>query len=185
MGAVQPLIHGLVNCAGTALARTAVSKKGTPHDRESFEWLVKLNLTGNFMLACQVAARMAKNEPINGERGSIVNVASVAAFDGQNGQCAYAATKGAIAALTLPMARDLGHHGIRVNCVAPGVFNTALTEGWEGTVVGNSLAAQQVFPHTRFGHPDEFGHTVVYLMENSFINGETIRVDAGVRMPKL
>eukprot|EP00397_Hematodinium_sp_SG-2012_P062074 GEMP01083175.1.p2 GENE.GEMP01083175.1~~GEMP01083175.1.p2 ORF type:complete len:251 (+),score=72.32 GEMP01083175.1:30-755(+) len=157
-----PQVHGLVNCAGTGLSISSVNKKGVMHDMESFEWLVKLNLTGNFSLACKAALKMTKNEPVDGERGAIVNVASVAAFDGQNGQCAYSATKGGIAAMTLPMARDLGRYGIRVNCVAPGVFDTAMTVGMDGSYVGNALKKQQVFPNARFGKAEEeFGHTVV------------------------
>jgi len=180
-------LHGLVNCAGTGLAMQVVDRKGKVHDISAYEWLVRLNLIGNFSLASKCAGIMAKGEAIDGEKGCIVNVASVAAFDGQNGQSAYTGTKAAMAAQSLPMARDLAKHNIRVNCIAPGIFSTALTEGFEApdSKVGNSLRSQQVFPNTRFGTPAEFGHLVVFLNENGFMNGETIRIDAAIRMPKL
>jgi len=182
-----PEVHGLVNCAGTGLATQVLNKKGRTHDLIGYDFLCKLNLTGNFSLCVKAAEKMSKNEPIDGERGAIINVASIAAFDGQTGQCAYAATKGGIVAMTLPMARDLGKFGIRVNTIAPGVFSTPLTAGFdvEGHKVGDGLKRQQVFPDHRFGQPHEFGHIVIFLMENSFMNGESIRIDGGVRMPKM
>lgn len=180
-------LHGLVNCAGTGLAMQTVDKKGKVHDIGAYEWLVRLNLIGNFSLASKCAGIMAKGEVIDGEKGCIINVASVAAFDGQNGQVCYTATKAAMSAQSLPMARDLAKHSIRVNCIAPGIFSTNLTQGFDEPEhkVGKSLRGQQVFPNTRFGQPAEFGHLVEFLTENGFMNGETIRIDAAIRMPKL
>jgi len=180
-----PEVHGLVNCAGTGYQSATVSRKGKVHDMGPFEWIIKLNLLGNFSLASKVAGKMAKNEPVDGERGVIVNVASVAAMDGQNGQAAYSGSKGGIVALSLPMARDLSHFGIRVNCIAPGVFSTPLSSGLIGTNIGKGLLNAQAFPNERFGTGQEFGHAVVFLLENGFMNAECIRLDAGTRMPKL
>merc|ERR1719273_1279155 len=127
---------------------------------------------------------MLKHEPdSDGQRGWIVNVASVAAFDGQVGQAAYSASKGAIVAMTLPIARDLGHHGIRICTIAPGVFATAMGKAIPQKVQ-NNLKAAVAFP-PRFGVPDEFARMVEFIASNNYLNGETIRIDGGIRMPKL
>jgi NAD(P)-dependent dehydrogenase (short-subunit alcohol dehydrogenase family) len=179
-------LQGCINCAGGAIPAKTVDNKGRPLKMDNFEWTIRLNLIHSVAMSAKCAARMIKNE--DEEKGVIINVASVAAFDGQNGQVPYSAAKGGIVGMTLPMARDLGKQGIRVNTIAPGVFATPLTAGMEsdaGKRVGDSLKGQQVFPNKRFGLPDEFAHCVTFIVENSFLNGETIRLDAGIRMPKL
>ena len=182
-------IDGCVNCAGTGMGQLTVNRKGRVHSAEDFEFIIRLNLIGTFVTAAQCAGIMVKNEPENadGERGVIVNVASVAAFDGQNGQAAYSASKAGVAGMALPMARDLGRRGVRVNTIAPGTFSTPLTApiDHEESKVGQSLISQQVFPTSRFGSPPEFAHTVCFLVENTMMNGECIRLDGGIRMPKL
>jgi len=179
-------LEGCINCAGGAIPAKTVDNKGRPLKMDNFEWTVRLNLIHSVSMSAKCAARMAKND--SEEKGVIINVASVAAFDGQNGQVPYSAAKGGIVGMTLPMARDLGSKGVRVNTIAPGVFATPLTAGFEsdeGKRVGDSLKAQQVWPNKRFGLPHEFAHLVTCIIENQFINGETIRLDGGVRMPKL
>lgn len=196
-------IHGCINCAGAGIAMTTIDKRtGEPHDISSFEFIIKLNLIGTFSVASKCAAIMARQEPLtpDGERGVIVNVASVAAFDAQNGQAAYAASKAGVVGLTLAMARDLARYGIRVNTIAPGIFDTPMSSAMKsdaGRRVGEVLMKSQVryyifhysshqcFPRDRFGNPSEFAHLVAFLITNSFMNAETIRIDAGIRMPKL
>lgn len=184
-------VDGVVNCAGAGLAMSTIDKRsGEPHDMGSFEFIIRLNLIGTFSIASKAAAIMAKQEPDNsdGERGVIINVASVAAFDGQNGQAAYAASKGGVAAMTIAMARDLSRAGIRVLTIAPGIFATPMTAPMlteAGKRVGDPLMKAQCFPRERFGSPAEFGSLVVEMSRNAFLNGETIRLDAGVRMPKM
>merc|ERR1712048_1280751 len=132
---------------------------------------------------------MAKNEPVDeeGERGCVITVASVAAQDGQNGQAAYAAGKGGILSMSLPIARDLGKRGIRINCILPGVFDTPMTAPLKQfrPEVYKNLAASNVFPNTRLGLPEEFAKMAVAMLENKYMNGESIRVDGGIRMGKL
>eukprot|EP00039_Didymoeca_costata_P001723 m.54567 g.54567 ORF g.54567 m.54567 type:complete len:262 (+) comp10935_c0_seq2:105-890(+) len=182
-------IDGVVNCAGTGLGMTTINKEGEPHDMDSFEFIIRLNLIGTFSVAAKCAAHMAKNTPNEeGERGIIINVASVAAQDGQNGQAAYSASKAGVVGMALPMARDLGSRGIRVNTICPGIFDTRLTAGFKtsgGKRVADNLRKAQVFPPHRFGDPSDFGHTVVYLVENVMMNAEYIRLDGGIRMGKL
>merc|ERR1712072_480660 len=123
-----------------------------------------------------------------GERGLIVNISSIAAFDGQDGQASYSASKAGVVGMTLPMARDLGKRGVRVMCVAPGTFATPLTAGFEtpaGKKVGDNLKAAQLFPNSRLGVPEEFAHLAAAILENKMLNGETIRLDAGIRMARL
>jgi len=178
-------IDGCVNCAGVGSARSTVDKKGKVHDVGTFEFVVKLNLIGTFSVASKCAGIMAKQEPgEDGERGVIINVASVAAIDGQNGQAAYSASKAGVVGMSLPMARDLGHYGIRVNVIAPGIMRTPMTDMMPDKL-RNSLAASQVFPNKRLGSPDDFASLAQHIIENRFINGECIRLDAGVRMAKL
>lgn len=170
----------LVNCAGIATAERVLGRAG-PHTLESFERTLAVNLTGSFNMIRLAAAEMAGNEPgSDGERGVIVNTASIAAFDGQKGQAAYAASKAGIAGLTLPVARDLASLGIRVNAIAPGVFLTPMLESL-GAEVQQSLAADVVFPR-RLGRPEEFAALVRFLIEASYLNGETIRLDGALRM---
>ena len=171
----------LVNCAGIGGAAKTVSR-GAAHDFGLFEKTLRVNLMGSFNCASQVAARMVAAEPIgrDGARGVIVNTASVAAFDGQVGQVAYAASKGGIVAMTLPMARDLADKGIRVCTVAPGLFLTPLLDELPQEVQA-SLGAQVPFP-SRLGEPGEFAALVCHITQNAMLNGEVIRLDGAIRM---
>ena len=173
-------LHGLVNCAGVAPAEKVLGRNGA-HGLDSFRRTVEVNLIGSFNLLRLAAEAMAKNTPNpGGERGVIINTASVAAFDGQMGQAAYAASKGGVAALTLPAARDLARSGIRVMCIAPGVFETPMMAGMPQEV-RDSLAANVPFP-PRLGRPDEFAALVRHIVENPMLNGEVIRLDGALRM---
>jgi len=177
----QGALHVLVNCAGIGPAAKTVSR-GAPHDPDLFARVIGVNLTGTFNCASQGAALMLENVPLgpDGERGVIVNTASVAAFDGQVGQIAYAASKGGIVGLTLPMARDLAGHGVRVVSVAPGLFRTPLLQGLPQEVQ-DSLGAQVPFP-SRLGAPSEFADLVAHVVANPMLNGEVIRLDGAIRM---
>ncbi len=173
-------LHGLVNCAGILGAARIVGREG-PHDLALFQKVVEVNLIGTFNMLRLAAAVMAKNEPTaEGERGAIINTASVAAFEGQIGQAAYAASKGGVASLTLPAARELARFGIRVVTIAPGIFETAMM-GAAPEPVRQSLAGQAAFPQ-RFGRPDEYAQLVQQIIENPMLNGCTIRLDGAVRM---
>lgn len=172
----------VVSCAGVGWASRTLDKTGKPHDLDLFKTVIGVNLVGTFNVLRLGAAAIAKTEALeHGERGVIVNTASVAAFDGQIGQIAYAASKGGVAAMTLPAARDLAPTGIRVVTIAPGIFDTpmlgALPEDKRA-----ALAADVVFPK-RLGSPDEYGALVVAIAENGYLNGETIRLDGSLRMP--
>lgn len=171
----------LANCAGIGGAAKTVSR-GTAHDPALFERVLRVNLMGAFNVATQVAARMVAADPVDadGARGVIVNTASVAAYDGQVGQVAYAASKGGIVAMTLPMARDLADKGIRVCTIAPGLFLTPLLHELPPEVQA-SLGAQVPFP-SRLGDPREFAETVLHIAQNKMLNGETIRLDGAIRM---
>lgn len=172
----------LVNCAGIGTSGRIVDKDGTPHDAALFELTVRVNLIGTFYCASQAAAGMAASDAIttDGGRGVIINTASVAAFDGQIGQLAYAASKAGVAGMTLPMARDLASAGVRVMTVAPGIFDTPMLQGLPGDVRA-SLGAQVPFP-ARLGTPEEFAALVVQCVENDMLNGETVRIDGAIRM---
>jgi NAD(P)-dependent dehydrogenase (short-subunit alcohol dehydrogenase family) len=173
-------LHGLVNCAGILGASRIVGRDG-PHDLALFERVVRVNLTGTFNMLRLAAAAMATNQPNpEGERGVIVSTASISAFEGQLGQAAYAASKGGVASLTLPAARELARFGIRVVAIAPGIFDTAMMQA-APDAVRESLAAQAVFP-ARFGLADEFAQLVQQVIENPMFNGTTIRLDGAVRM---
>ncbi|AVO55322.1 3-hydroxyacyl-CoA dehydrogenase [Ectopseudomonas mendocina] len=173
-------LHGLVNCAGIAPAEKVLGRNGA-HGLDSFRRTVEVNLIGTFNLLRLAAEAMAQNTPnAGGERGVIINTASVAAFDGQMGQAAYAASKGGVAALTLPAARDLARSGIRVMCIAPGVFETPMMAGMPQEV-RDSLAANVPFP-PRLGRPDEYAALVRHIVENAMLNGEVIRLDGALRM---
>ena len=171
----------MVNCAGIGPAAKTVSK-GVPHDPEMFLKVIRVNLMGSFNCASQAAAGMVAAAPVtaDGERGVIVNTASVAAYDGQVGQVAYAASKGGIVGMTLPMARDLSRDGIRVNTIAPGIFKTPLLEGLPQEVQ-DSLGAQVPFP-SRLGDPAEFAALALHMAQNAMLNGEVIRLDGAIRM---
>jgi NAD(P)-dependent dehydrogenase (short-subunit alcohol dehydrogenase family) len=174
-------LHVLVNCAGIGPAAKTVSR-GEAHDPGVFERTIRVNLLGTFNCASQAAAMMARNDPMgpDGERGVIVNTASVAAYDGQVGQVAYAASKGGIVGMTLPMARDLAQHGIRVVTIAPGLFLTPLLAGLPQEVQ-DSLGAQVPFP-PRLGDPAEYASLVLHIAGNPMLNGEVIRLDGAIRM---
>ncbi|WP_331769109.1 SDR family NAD(P)-dependent oxidoreductase (plasmid) [Embleya sp. NBC_00888] len=170
-----------VNCAGTGSAIRTVAKDGTPHPQEAFEFLVAINLFGTFNVLRLAAAAMTRTEPADGgSRGVIVNTASVAAYEGQIGQVAYAASKGAITALTLPAARDLAAAGIRVVTIAPGLMDTPLL-GSAPQQVRDALGAQVPHP-ARLGLPEEFGDLVAAVVGNDYLNGEVIRLDGAIRM---
>jgi len=172
-------ITGLVNCAGIATGARVLGRDG-PHDLGLFRRTIDINLTGSFNCLRLCAAEMARNAPLDGERGVIVNTASIAAFDGQKGQAAYAASKAAIAGMTLPAARDLSSLGIRVNAIAPGVFLTPMLEGL-GDDIKDSLAADVTFPK-RLGEPAEFAALAGFIFECGYLNGEVIRLDGALRM---
>ena len=173
-------LHGLVSCAGVAPAERILGRDG-PHGLDSFARTVAINLVGTFNALRLAAEAMARNAPdAGGERGVIVNTASVAAFDGQIGQAAYAASKGGVAALTLPAARDLARHGIRVVAVAPGIFETPMLAAMPEAVRA-SLGQGVPFP-PRLGRPDEYAALVLHVIGNTMLNGETIRLDGALRM---
>lgn len=170
----------VINCAGIAPAARSVSRNG-PHDAALFARVVAVNLTGSFLVASRFASHMATLQPLDdGERGLIVNTASVAAYDGQVGQCAYAASKAGIVGLTLPMARDLASLGIRVCAIAPGIFETPMVTAMPEEVQ-ESLAAQIPFPK-RLGKPSDYASLVRQMIENPMLNGEVVRLDGAIRM---
>ena len=169
----------VINCAGTGNAIKTLSKDG-PFPLDLFKKVVEINLIGTFNVTRLGAKRIAKTEPINGERGVIVNTASVAAFDGQIGQAAYSASKGGVVGMTLPIARDLSRELIRVVTIAPGLFDTPLL-AWLPEQAKESLGKQVPHP-SRLGKPDEYGALAVHIVENPMLNGEVIRLDGAIRM---
>lgn len=172
-------LHILVNNAGIGSAGRTIGKDG-PWNIEWFKMVVDINLTGAFNMLSNAAYAMDKNEPEDGEKGVIINVASVAAFDGQIGQAAYSASKGGVVAMTLPIARDLSRHLIRVNTVAPGTFDTPMLAQLP-QAARDSLAASIPMPQ-RLGNPEEFAHLIQAIVENNYLNAETIRLDGAIRM---
>lgn len=170
----------VVNCAGVAPARRILSSKGS-HELDVFRRTVEINLVGTFNVLNQAAAVMAVQAPDDGgQRGLIVNTASVAAFEGQIGQIAYSASKGGVVGMTIPAARDLARNGIRVNTIAPGIVDTPLLAAL-GPEVNASLAAGVPFPQ-RLARPEEYAQLVVMIAEHDYLNGETIRMDGALRM---
>jgi 3-hydroxyacyl-CoA dehydrogenase/3-hydroxy-2-methylbutyryl-CoA dehydrogenase len=173
-------IHVLVNCAGIGIAEKTVGKD-KPHDLGSFTKVIQVNLIGTFNVIRLAAEKMTLNAPNEeGERGVIINTASVAAFDGQMGQAAYSASKGGIVGMTLPIARDLSKHGIRVMTIAPGLIDTPLFAA-APEKVRQALGAMVPFP-PRLGYPSEYAHLAKSIIENPLLNGETIRLDGAIRM---
>ena len=170
----------LVNCAGIGPGHRIVGRDG-PHPLDAFKRVIEVNLIGTFNVLRLAAARMAESEPVNGERGVIVNTASVAAFEGQVGQSAYSASKAGIVGLTIVAARDLATLMIRVCTIAPGIFDTPLL-GTLSEEFRQSLGAAVPHPR-RLGQPDEFGALALHIVENPMLNGETIRLDGAIRMP--
>lgn len=173
-------LRAAINCAGIGMAMRTVDKHGTPHDLGVFTKVISVNLVGTFNVLRLAASEMAKNEPEDGERGVVVNTASIAAFDGQIGQVAYSASKGGIVGMTLPAARDLSKAQIRVVTIAPGTFDTPLLGALPDDIRAALAAA---IPHpSRLGRPQEFGALACHIVENGYINGEVIRLDGAIRM---
>jgi NAD(P)-dependent dehydrogenase (short-subunit alcohol dehydrogenase family) len=181
IGAGDPPLRLVVNCAGIAPARRILSSKGA-HDLATFQKTIAVNLVGTFNVMRLAAEVISQTEPVDEfeQRGLIVNTASVAAFDGQIGQIAYSASKGGVVGMTLPAARDLARNGIRVNTIAPGIMDTPMLAAL-GPEVNASLAASVPFPH-RLGRPEEYAQLVVMLAEHDYLNAETIRMDGAIRM---
>jgi NAD(P)-dependent dehydrogenase (short-subunit alcohol dehydrogenase family) len=170
-----------VNCAGTGTAVRTIGRDGTPHPRSEWDRVLGINLLGTFLTMTYEASQISKSEPLaDGQRGVIINTASVAAFDGQIGQLAYAASKGGVVAMTLPAARDLSVAGIRVMTIAPGLMDTPLL-GMLPEEAKAALGASVVYPK-RLGNPDEFARMALAIIDNDYLNGETIRLDGAIRM---
>ena len=174
-------LHIVVNCAGVGFPGRVLTRDGDPTDLERFEFVVKVNLIGTFNVIRLAAAQIAKQDPDGEERGVIVNTASIAAFDGQIGQAAYAASKGGIVGMTLPVARDLSSKQIRCVSIAPGTFDTPMLAGLPEEA-RQKLAEGIPHPH-RLGSPPEFAALVRHIVENPMLNGEVIRLDGALRMP--
>jgi len=171
-----------VSCAGIGWAQRTIGRNGEPHDYEAFKTVVNVNLVGTFNVMRIAAGAMSRTDPLeDGERGVIVNTASVAAFEGQIGQISYSASKGGVVGMTVPAARDLAPVGIRVNTIAPGLMDTPLL-GLLPEENRRALGAGVLFPK-RLGSPAEFAQLVLAIAENGYMNGETIRLDGGLRMP--
>ncbi len=178
--ALAPL-RVVVACAGIATAAKLLDRDGNPTPLEDFERTVRVNLVGTYNVIAQSAAAMIATEPdASGARGVIVTTASVAAFDGQIGQPAYSASKGGVHAMTLPIARELARYGIRICTIAPGIMETPMLHGLP-QAAQDSLGAQVPFP-PRLGRPDEFAALVAHIVDNGYLNGETIRLDGAIRM---
>jgi len=171
-----------IHCAGVGWAERTVSRSGAPHSLETFRKIVEINLIGTFNVLRLTAAGIARADPgDDGERGVIVNTASVAAYDGQVGQAAYSASKGGVVSMTLPIARELARYGIRVMAIAPGPADTPMLAQLPDTI-REALEAQIPFPQ-RLARPEEFAALVGHIVENPYLNGEVIRLDGGLRMP--
>lgn len=174
-------LHVVVNCAGVGFPGRVLTREGAANDLERFEFVVRVNLIGTFNVLRLSAAQMAKQEPEDGERGVIVNTASIAAFDGQIGQAAYSASKGGVVGMTLPIARDLATKQIRCVTIAPGTFDTPMLAGLPEDARAK-LAEGIPNPH-RLGDPGEYALLVTQIVENPYLNGEVIRLDGALRMP--
>ncbi len=174
-------LHVVVNCAGVGFPGRVLTRDGGPIDLDRFEFVVRVNLIGTFNVLRLAAARIAAQEPEDEERGVIINTASIAAYDGQVGQAAYAASKGGIVGMTLPIARDLASRLIRCVSIAPGTFDTPMLAGLPEEARAK-LAEGIPHPH-RLGRPEEFGALVRHIVENPMLNGEVIRLDGALRMP--
>ncbi|MGB4779476.1 SDR family NAD(P)-dependent oxidoreductase [Microbacterium sp.] len=171
----------VVNCAGIAPPAKVLDRDGTPTELAHFERIVRVNLVGTYNVIAQASAAIARTEPTDGgDRGVVVNTASVAAFDGQIGQPAYSASKGGVHAMTLPIARELARYGIRVCTIAPGIMETPMLAGLPNAAQ-ESLGQQVPYP-ARLGRPDEYASLVLEIVRNGYLNGETIRLDGAIRM---
>lgn len=175
-------LQGVLNCAGIAVAEKVLNKEGKVHSLESFSKVLTVNLIGTFNVIRLAVQSMVKDPAVRAteERGVIINTASVAAFEGQLGQCAYSASKGGIVALTLPLARELAQYGIRVVTIAPGIFDTPMLAGLDEKVRA-ALGQMVPFP-PRLGNPDEYASLAQQICENPMLNGEVIRLDGAIRM---
>ena len=182
--ALGPL-RALVNSAGLAYAARTINRENEPMDLDRFTFVIQVNLVGSFNMLSRAAAEMATTDPLDedGSRGAIVNMASAAAFDGQIGQAAYAASKGGIVGMTLPIARDLAAIGIRVNTIAPGLFDTPIYGQGEASDAFKAKLGESVLFPRRLGVADELASMVMELLTNDYMNGETVRADGGVRLP--
>lgn len=178
-------LRALVNSAGIGWAGRTIDRNNVPMKLEHFELVIRVNLVGSFNMLRLAAAAMAQTDPVDGDgaRGAIVNLASVAAFDGQIGQAAYSASKGGVVGMTLPIARDLAAVGIRVNTIAPGLIDTPIYGTGEGSDAFKAHLGQSVLYPKRLGSADELASMAVECLTNSYMNAETIRVDGGIRMP--
>ncbi|MDR9440054.1 MAG: SDR family NAD(P)-dependent oxidoreductase [Halomonas sp.] len=173
-------LAGVVHCAGVVSVGKLVDREGNPADLDAYHRTVQINLVGTFNVMRLAAAAMAKNPGEDGERGVIINTASIAAFDGQVGQCAYSASKAGVVGMSLPAARELSRHGVRVMAIAPGVFETPMMSEIPDEAA-QALAAAVPFPK-RLGKPDEFARLAEQIITNAMLNGEVIRLDGGIRM---
>lgn len=173
-------LAGVVHCAGVVSVGKLVDREGNPADLDAYNRTVQINLVGTFNVMRLAAAAMAKNPGEDGERGVIINTASIAAFDGQVGQCAYSASKAGVVGMSLPAARELSRHGVRVMAIAPGVFETPMMSEIPDEAA-QALAAAVPFPK-RLGKPDEFARLAEQIITNAMLNGEVIRLDGGIRM---
>ncbi|MDH5673288.1 MAG: SDR family NAD(P)-dependent oxidoreductase [Myxococcales bacterium] len=175
-------LRAAVSCAGVGWAQRTVNREGLPHELDRFARVVQINLIGTFNVMRLCAAAMAKNTPQpHGERGVVINTASIAAFDGQIGQIAYAASKAGVAGMTLPAARDLSKAGVRVLTIAPGTFDTPML-GMLPEEARQALAAGIPFP-AELGQPSQYAALALHMVENPYLNGETVRIDGALRMP--
>ncbi len=181
LAAASGPLRVVVNCAGIAPPAKVLDREGAPSPLEGFERIIRVNLIGTYNVISQASAVIAKTEPTaDGDRGVIVNTASVAAFDGQIGQPAYSASKGGVHAMTLPIARELARYGIRVVTIAPGIMETPMLMGLP-QAAQDSLGEQVPYPQ-RLGKPDEYARLVMSIVDNGYLNGETIRLDGAIRM---
>jgi len=178
--AAHGIARVLVNCAGVAPAARTIGRNGEPHAAEMFRKVINVNLIGTFLMLSRFAARLGMAEPLGEERGVIINTASVAAYEGQIGQTAYAASKAGVVGLTLPAARDLAQYGIRVVTIAPGIFWTPMLAALP-QAAQDSLGRQVPFP-SRLGRPEEYAELAGAIIGNPMLNGETIRLDGAIRM---
>lgn len=178
-------LRAVLNAAGIGSAARTVDREGKPFDLKTFEFVIRVNLIGTFNVTRLVASAMSKLDPMDddGQRGAIVNLASVAAFDGQIGQAAYSASKGGVVGMTLPIARDLAAIGVRLNTIAPGLIDTPIYGEGEGSEKFKAHLGQSVLFPKRLGSGDELASMVIELLTNPYMNAETIRVDGGIRMP--
>jgi NAD(P)-dependent dehydrogenase (short-subunit alcohol dehydrogenase family) len=173
-------LRGVIQCAGIALAKRVISAKGAIHDAKSFNFILGVNVVGTFNVFRFAAAKMINNEPQDDERGVFIHVASVAAFEGQIGQAAYSASKGAIVAMTLPLAREFAANKIRVNTIAPGIFETPMMAGLPQKA--RDSLGQQVPHPSRMGKGEEFAGLAAHIISNPYLNGTVIRIDGSIRM---